>query len=101
MHIHFIGRQIIRSRKQAFVFVLCVALSIITLVSLNGFIQEIESGQDEQETDGKFNTSGAFRFAVPVREMLCPYNRGSYNNQHGAVTQCAEHQEQEPKCGMS
>ena len=30
IHIHFIGRQIIRSRRQAFVFVLCVALSIVS-----------------------------------------------------------------------
>jgi putative ABC transport system permease protein len=37
LHVKFIGRQIIRSRRQAFVFVLCVALSIVTLISLNGF----------------------------------------------------------------
>ena len=37
LHKHFITRQIIRSRRQAFVFVVCVALSIVTLIALNGF----------------------------------------------------------------
>ena len=37
LHKPFIGRQISQSKKQSFVFVLCVALSIVTLVSLNGF----------------------------------------------------------------
>jgi putative ABC transport system permease protein len=34
---HLIIRQIARSRRQATVFVMCVALSIVTLISLNGF----------------------------------------------------------------
>jgi len=33
----FIIRQIIRSKKQATVFVLCVTLSIVALIALNGF----------------------------------------------------------------
>ena len=33
----FIIRQIIRSRKQATVFVMCVTLSIVALIALNGF----------------------------------------------------------------
>ena len=37
LHKHFIIRQIIRSRRQAVVFVVCVALSIVTLIALNGF----------------------------------------------------------------
>lgn len=37
LHPRFILRQIIHSRRQAVVFVLCVALSIVTLISLNGF----------------------------------------------------------------
>ncbi len=37
LNIHFTIRQIARSRRQAIVFVLCVALSIVTLISLNGF----------------------------------------------------------------
>jgi len=47
IHIHFIGRQIIRSRKQAFVFVLCVALSIITLISLNGFSASVRNSMQK------------------------------------------------------
>ncbi len=37
IHPHFIFRQIQRSRKQALMFVLCVALSVVTLIALNGF----------------------------------------------------------------
>ncbi len=37
LHAAFIKRQIVRSRKQAVVFVLCVVLSMITLIALNGF----------------------------------------------------------------
>ncbi|MCP3954943.1 MAG: hypothetical protein GY697_22385, partial [Desulfobacterales bacterium] len=37
LHAPFIKRQIMRSRKQATVFVLCVVLSMITLIALNGF----------------------------------------------------------------
>jgi putative ABC transport system permease protein len=37
LHLAFIKRQVVRSRKQATVFVLCVILSMITLIALNGF----------------------------------------------------------------
>jgi len=37
LHLAFIKRQVVRSRKQAAVFVLCVILSMITLIALNGF----------------------------------------------------------------
>jgi putative ABC transport system permease protein len=37
LHRHFIFRQIVRSRRQAMMFVMCVALSIVTLIALNGF----------------------------------------------------------------
>ena len=37
LHLAFIKRQVIRSRKQATVFVLCVVLSMFTLIALNGF----------------------------------------------------------------
>ena len=43
LHRHFIVRQVARSRRQAMVFLLCVALSIITLVSLNGFSASVNS----------------------------------------------------------
>jgi putative ABC transport system permease protein len=41
LHKPFIGRQISHSKKQSAVFVLCVALSIVTLVSLNGFSRSV------------------------------------------------------------
>jgi putative ABC transport system permease protein len=37
LHKQFILRQFTRSRKQALVFVLCVVLSIVTLIAINGF----------------------------------------------------------------
>jgi putative ABC transport system permease protein len=43
LHPQFIIRQIIRSRRQAVVFVLCVGLSIVTLISLNGFSDSVNS----------------------------------------------------------
>ena len=47
----FIIRQIVRSRRQAVVFVLCVALSIVTLISLNGFSASVNSSMlDDAKT---------------------------------------------------
>ena len=43
LNIHFIIRQIARSRRQAVVLVLCVALSIVTLISLNGFSASVHT----------------------------------------------------------
>ena len=43
LHSQFIIRQIVRSRRQAVVFVLCVALSIVTLISLNGFSASVHT----------------------------------------------------------
>ncbi len=37
LHYRFLFRELIQARKQAAVFVLCVALSISTIVALNGF----------------------------------------------------------------
>jgi putative ABC transport system permease protein len=43
LHPQFIVRQIVRSRRQAIVVVLCVALSIVTLISLNGFSASVNT----------------------------------------------------------
>ena len=43
LHPRFIVRQIVRSRRQAVVLVLCVALSIVTLISLNGFSASVNT----------------------------------------------------------
>jgi len=43
LHPQFILRQIVRSRRQAVVFVLCVALSIVTLISLNEFSASVNT----------------------------------------------------------
>jgi putative ABC transport system permease protein len=44
LHFTFIRRQVARSRKQAAVFVLCVVLSMITLIALNGFADSVHRG---------------------------------------------------------
>jgi putative ABC transport system permease protein len=41
LHFRFIVRQIKNSRKQALIFILCVALSLLTLVSLGGFSSSV------------------------------------------------------------
>lgn len=41
LHLHFIFRQIRSSGKQAFVFMLCVALSLLTLVALGSFSSSV------------------------------------------------------------
>ena len=43
LHRRFIFRQIIRSRRQATMFVMCVALSIVTLIALNGFSASVHT----------------------------------------------------------
>ena len=43
LHFHFILRQIYSHFKQALIFVLCVALSLLTLVSLGGFSSSVRS----------------------------------------------------------
>ena len=43
LHPQFVVRQIVRSRRQAVVLVLCVALSIVTLISLNGFSASVHT----------------------------------------------------------
>jgi putative ABC transport system permease protein len=43
LNTRFIIRQIVRSRRQAVVLVLCVALSIVTLISLNGFSASVHT----------------------------------------------------------
>ncbi len=43
LHRHFIFRQIIRSRRQAIVFVMCVALSIVSLIALSGFSTSVHT----------------------------------------------------------
>ena len=43
VNLRFIGRQISGAKRQCTVFVLCVALSMITLVSLGSFRESVES----------------------------------------------------------
>lgn len=51
LNFHFTIRQIARSRRQAIVFVLCVALSIVTLISLNGFSASVNTSMlDDAKT---------------------------------------------------
>jgi putative ABC transport system permease protein len=42
IHGNFVRRQLGRTRKQAFVFTLCVILSMVTLVTLGGFSRSVD-----------------------------------------------------------
>lgn len=50
----FVWRQLVRSRRQAAVFVLCAALSLVTLVALGGFFENIQTAllQDLRKLQG-------------------------------------------------
>ncbi|MHB8810005.1 MAG: ABC transporter permease [Desulfobulbaceae bacterium] len=41
LHLRFIWRQLCNSRQQAMIFILCVALSLLTLTSLGGFSSSV------------------------------------------------------------
>lgn len=41
---HFLLREIWQGRKQALIFIFCVALSLATMVALNGFRRDIDRG---------------------------------------------------------
>ena len=43
MHYRFIYRQIASSAKQTAVFIACVALSLVTLISLGGFGESVNN----------------------------------------------------------
>jgi putative ABC transport system permease protein len=43
LHLRFICRQLGASRQQAMIFILCVALSLLTLTSLGGFSSSVRS----------------------------------------------------------
>jgi putative ABC transport system permease protein len=51
LHWRFIGRQITASRQQAMIFIACVALSLLTLVSLSGLANSVRHSmlQDARE----------------------------------------------------
>ena len=44
LHRHFLYRQLNTAKKQSSIFILCVALSIVTLAALNGFGSSVNQG---------------------------------------------------------
>ncbi len=73
LHFPFIKRQIARSRKQATVFVLCVVLSMITLIALNGFSASVHLAlmNDARRLNaGDIIIRSHYAFTPPLKEAV-------------------------------
>ena len=69
MHQRFILRQISGSLKQTIVFVACVALSLVTLVSLGGFGESINNSL-LRDARRLMAADAMVRTGFPLREPL-------------------------------
>ena len=69
MHTRFIRRQISTSLKQTIVFVACVALSLVTLVSLGGFGESINNSL-LRDARRLMAADAMVRTGFPLREPL-------------------------------
>ena len=73
LHLRFLLRELIRARKQASVFVLCVALSISTMVALNSFKDTINrsiSGDAHTLQGGDILLHSHYEFTQALREAV-------------------------------
>ncbi len=73
LHLTFIRRQVTSSRKQSTVLILCVALSMVTLVALRGFGDSVNralqrDAQALQAADIKVHTH--FPFSEPLQQEV-------------------------------
>ncbi|MDQ3250532.1 MAG: ABC transporter permease, partial [Chloroflexota bacterium] len=69
LHPNFIRRQLTTARKQSLIFVLCVALSLVSLVSLRGFGESVNRAllRDARQLHaGDVIVQSNFPFAQPV-----------------------------------
>jgi len=74
----FVWRQLVRSRRQAAVFVLCTALSLVTLVALGGFFENIRAAllQDQRKLQGAdVIISSRFPIAEPLAAAVAELAR--------------------------
>jgi len=82
LHLHFICRQVAGSHKQAVIFVLCVALSLLTLTSVGGFSSNVRSSmlQDARKLNGAdITVHSHYPFSEPLLHAIHRYE------QQGAV----------------
>jgi putative ABC transport system permease protein len=73
LHLRFIRRQLAQSKKQAVVFVLAVALSMITLVALGGFRESVNRTvlrDAKQLHAGDIIASSSFPFSEPLLKTV-------------------------------
>lgn len=73
MHWHFISRQLRSSRPQVLAFIFCVALSMLTLVSLAGFRQSVQASlrhDARQLLAGDLALSSQTEFTAPLTQLV-------------------------------
>ena len=78
LHFRFIFRQIDDSRKQAIIFVICVALSLLILTSLGGFSSSVRRSmlQDARQLDGADITLYShYPFSKPLLKAIHDYEQ--------------------------
>ncbi len=78
LHLRFIFRQIIASRKQAIIFVLCVALSLLILTSLGGLSSNVRRSmlQDARQLHGADITFHShYPFSAPLLKAVDKYEQ--------------------------
>jgi len=76
LHFRFIIRQINGSRKQALIFVLCVALSLLVLTSLGSFSGSVRNSmlQDARQLHGADITlQSHYPFSAPLLKTILDY----------------------------
>ena len=73
LHKGFIRRQLTSAKKQSSIFVLCVALSMVTLVALSGFGESVNRAllQDAQALlAGDISIRSGYEFTPPVQAQV-------------------------------
>ena len=60
-----------------------------------GGVDEVEAGQEDQDSTGLFQDQGAFRFFVPVEITLDYFCKCSSKNNYRTMAQAVEQQEQD------
>jgi putative ABC transport system permease protein len=78
LHFRFIFRQIDGSRKQAMIFVACVALSLLILTSLGGFSNSVRSSmlQDARQLHGAdISLHSHYPFSEPLLKVVHDYEQ--------------------------
>ncbi len=78
VHMRFIFRELVRSGKQAFIFVLCVALSLATIVALNTFRTNVDHsilGDARALLGGDILIHSHYPFSKGIEEQISEITR--------------------------